>query len=51
MKDVSGHDSALQDYTGPFKTWANEMNYIMIIPLVQDRLLDPVDLFHHLWIV
>ena len=29
MKGVLGHDSALQGYTGPGTTQANEMNFVM----------------------
>ena len=29
MIGVLGHDSALQGYTGPGTTWANEMNFVM----------------------
>ena len=29
MNGVSGHDSALEGYTGPVTTWTNEMNFVM----------------------
>ena len=29
MIGVLGHDSALKGYTGPGKTWANEMKFVM----------------------
>ena len=29
MNGVLSHDSALQSYTGPGATWANEMNFGM----------------------
>ena len=29
MLGVVGHDYALQDYTGPWTTWANEMNIVV----------------------
>ena len=38
MNGVLGHDSALQGYTGPGTTCANEVNFVAI--LVQDWLLD-----------
>ena len=34
-----GHDAALQGYTGPGRTWANEINFA-IMTLMQDRSLD-----------
>ena len=40
MNTVLGHDSALQGYFGPGTNWANEMNFVMNHPLVQDRSLD-----------
>ena len=29
MIGVLGHDSALSGYTGPDKTWADDMNFVM----------------------
>ena len=29
MNSVQGHNSALEGYTAPETTWANEMNFIM----------------------
>ena len=40
MNGGLGHDSALQDYTGPGTTWANEMILLWIMPLAQDRSFD-----------
>ena len=40
MNGALGHDSALQGYTGPGTTWADEMNFVMNHALVQDRSLD-----------
>ena len=40
MSNVLGHDYALQGYTGPWTTLANEINFGMIMLQVQDRSLD-----------
>ena len=38
MNGVLGHDS--EGYTEQEATWANWMNFVINMPLVQDRLLD-----------
>ena len=40
MIGVLIHDSALYGYTGPGTTWANWMNLVRIMPLVQNRSLN-----------
>ena len=37
---ILGHNTEVQGYTGPWTTWANEMNFVMNMPLVQDPSLD-----------
>ena len=41
--NVLGHDSALQGYTRPGTTWANEMSFIMDHVPVAGSIARPVD--------
>ena len=44
MDDISGHNSAVQGYTGPGTNWANEMKFGMNHALGAGSITRPVDL-------
>ena len=43
MNGVLSHGCTLQGYTGPWTTWANEMNFVMNRAPVTGLLTRPVD--------